>query len=627
MGYSYDNAGRLGSVQYTEAKDYQRFRWDYAYQSGSGGLVSQIQTAAEWKVVDSTTWWDSQPGAVSRVQAWETTRDVLDSVENLGAGNSTLSKYDYAVNNRGQRTQVVKTGSAFAANAFHAWGYDSKGQVTSANKYLGTNTGNTSQPVNAEHFGFNYDNIGNRNWASVAGNTTANYTAGLLNQYSSITSGNTTENPVHDADGNLIEDAGYLYSWDGENRLVEVEDKGSNQLWQYAYDAEGRRYWAGGGSVERFFVYDGWNVIRDRQVWTGGESSDYYVWGLDLSGTIHGAGGVGGLLMWLQPQSVGWNSELELRPHWYTYDGNGNVSDLVSGEWDFTNFLDPTFSSALENHYEYGAFGEVVATENRPENPFRFSTKWHEGNGLVYYGYRYYNPETGRWLNRDPIGERGGFNLFCATSNNLNNGVDPFGLQPWQEYGTISAAAKAAAGIVGNNDWDDREYSAALYEATRLSDSKVLYMHGDITAGESASENSRNLSTTHVKTQASGKIPDHIKKNYRCITSGSIHNHPYAKDGDGSSKDMEDYKRSGTQQGRPAFSGSKYDGKPPGADTPWDIERFNRNQSDRMGAVLQQTYFVVTNPDGRIWSYTPPGGRKGPKNDPYHPDYFNEVQR
>jgi len=55
---------------------------------------------------------------------------------------------------------------------------------------------------------------------------------------------------------------------------------------------------------ERFFVYDGWNVIRDRQVWSGGESSDYYVWGLDLSETIHGAGGVGGLLMWLQPQTV-----------------------------------------------------------------------------------------------------------------------------------------------------------------------------------------------------------------------------------------------------------------------------------------------------------------------------------
>jgi len=407
----------------------ERFRWDYAYQSGSRGLVSQIQTAAEWKVIDSTTWWDSQPGAVSRVQAWETTRDVLDSVENLGAGNSTLSKYDYAVNNRGQRTQVVKTGSAFAANAFHAWGYDSKGQVTSANKFLGTNTGNTSQPVNSEHFGFNYDNIGNRNWASVAGNVTANYTAGLSNQYSGIISGNTTENPVHDADGNPIEDADYLYTWDAENRLVQVERKSDSVTWTYAYDAEGRRYWAGGGSVERFFVYDGWNVIRDRQVWSGGESSDYYVWGLDLSETIHGAGGVGGLLMWLQPQSVGWSGDLELRPHWYTYDGNGNVSDLVSGEWDFTNFLDPTFSSALENHYEYGPFGEIVAaTEGRPENPFKFSTKWHEGNGLVYYGYRYYNPEAGRWLNRDPIGEEGGVNTSCFIGNEPIGRLDLLGL-------------------------------------------------------------------------------------------------------------------------------------------------------------------------------------------------------
>ena len=428
----------------------ERFRWDYAYQSGSRGLVSQIQTAAEWKVIDSTTWWDSQPGAVSRVQAWETTRDVLDSVENLGAGNSTLSKYDYAVNNRGQRTQVVKTGSAFAANAFHAWGYDSKGQVTSANKFLGTNTGNTSQPVNSEHFGFNYDNIGNRNWASVAGNVTANYTAGLSNQYSGIISGNTTENPVHDADGNPIEDADYLYTWDAENRLVQVERKSDSVTWTYAYDAEGRRYWAGGGSVERFFVYDGWNVIRDRQVWSGGESSDYYVWGLDLSGTIHGAGGVGGLLMWLQPQTVPWNNEPELRPHWYTYDGNGNVSDLVSGEWDFTNFLDPTFSSALENHYEYGPFGEIVtATDNRPENPFKFSTKWHEGNGLVYYGYRFYDSRNGRWLSRDPIGERGGETLTRMLENSVLSLVDYLGLALWDSPITIVPGAPGVTPISG----------------------------------------------------------------------------------------------------------------------------------------------------------------------------------
>jgi len=238
----------------------------------------------------------------------------------LESGNSTISKYDYTVNSRDQRTHVVKTGSAFAANAFHAWGYDSKGQVTSANKYLGTSTGNTSQPVNAEHFGFGYDNIGNRLTASVAGNTTANYSSNTLNQYTAISSGNLTENPVHDADGNLVEDANYYYSWDAENRLIEVVRKSDFESWTYAYDAEGRRFWSQYAGVEHYFTFDGWNIVRDKQVWSTGEGSEYYVWGLDLSGTLQGAGGVGGLLMWLQPQSVAWSSELELRPHWYTYD-------------------------------------------------------------------------------------------------------------------------------------------------------------------------------------------------------------------------------------------------------------------------------------------------------------------
>jgi len=36
----------------------------------------------------------------------------------------------------------------------------------------------------------------------------------------------------------------------------------------------------------------------------------------------------------------------------------------------------------------------------------RFSTKCQDGeSGFLYYGYRYYNPATGRWISRDPIGE------------------------------------------------------------------------------------------------------------------------------------------------------------------------------------------------------------------------------
>ena len=46
--------------------------------------------------------------------------------------------------------------------------------------------------------------------------------------------------------------------------------------------------------------------------------------------------------------------------------------------------------------------------DERLRNPFRFSTKYTDDEtDLVYYGYRYYSPEMGRWMNRDPIGEEG----------------------------------------------------------------------------------------------------------------------------------------------------------------------------------------------------------------------------
>ncbi len=62
-------------------------------------------------------------------------------------------------------------------------------------------------------------------------------------------------------------------------------------------------------------------------------------------------------------------------------------------------------------------------------NPFRFSTKFtDQASGLVYYGYRYYHPDWGRWISSDPIGEIGGVNLNGMLGNNPVNSVDMLGL-------------------------------------------------------------------------------------------------------------------------------------------------------------------------------------------------------
>jgi len=129
-----------------------------------------------------------------------------------------------------------------------------------------------------------------------------------------------------------------------------------------------------------------------------------YVWGLDLSETLEGAGGVGGLLwVTLHP-----GSGPAAGTHFCAYDGNGNVVVLVNAS-----------DGSVTARYEYGPFGEPIRVTGPAanQNPFRFSTKRTcNTSDLVLYEYRVYSPSTGRWANRDPINEPG-FNLLIRTQN------------------------------------------------------------------------------------------------------------------------------------------------------------------------------------------------------------------
>jgi RHS repeat-associated protein len=136
---------------------------------------------------------------------------------------------------------------------------------------------------------------------------------------------------------------------------------------------------------------------------------------MDLSGTMQGAGGVGGLLA----LSIhGGDHESDYYP---TYDGNGNIVE----------YLDK-FGETVA-HYEYDPFGNditPVADKGTLHDlfPYRFSTKpMDQVTGWYYYGYRYYDPVTGRWPSRDPIEEEGGINLYGFVGNDGVNWVDILG--------------------------------------------------------------------------------------------------------------------------------------------------------------------------------------------------------
>ena len=84
----------------------------------------------------------------------------------------------------------------------------------------------------------------------------------------------------------------------------------------------------------------------------------------------------------------------------------------------------------------------------------RFSTKYADDEtGLYYYGYRFHSPELGRWVNRDPIEEQGGANVYGFVGNDGVNRIDMFGL--WGKI--LRDNKKEWATVCSDNDSDTWE--------------------------------------------------------------------------------------------------------------------------------------------------------------------------
>jgi RHS repeat-associated protein len=201
-----------------------------------------------------------------------------------------------------------------------------------------------------------------------------------------------------DAQGNVTQDGRFIYAWDDSAWVL----------------ADSRR-----------FLYDQWNLIAE--INDAGSAITTYAWGPDLSGTMQGAGGVGGLLI-VQSGSTS---------YYPAYDGNGNV----------LGYINQTGQTIAQ--FEYGPFGEYLSARvfdsaGRPismaqgftgaqlirDLSFGFSTKYRDSEtGLNYYGYRYYRSNLGRWMGRDPIEEVGGINLCGFVWNAPLNFYDRIGLK------------------------------------------------------------------------------------------------------------------------------------------------------------------------------------------------------
>jgi RHS repeat-associated protein len=394
---------------------YQYGTTDGRLTSVSGGAF-QVPSLFQYSYLPNSSLIASVTGPAHTVtNTWAADRDVLTLKENK-VGTTVVSAYGYTVNSLGQRMNVSQTGTAFASNRNVAWGYDSLGQVISADS---SEAGHDRA--------YEYDAIGNRKKSadSLTLPGTDNYTSNALNQYSSLQLNpqSAIANPQYDADGNatayplpVAPTANSALAWDAENRLISTTVNGAST--SYLYDSQSRRIAKITGNVAELTIYDAWNPIADytRSAGVPAVLSQSYTWGTDLSGSLQGAGGVGGLLSVSTPITT---NPLTFNSSFPTYDGNGNVSEYLGS------------NGTISAHFEYDAFGRiVVASGSASDFRVRFSTKKEDAEtGLNYYGYRYYASLIGGWMSRDPIQEEGGLRMHGFGKNDGINFVDYLGFK------------------------------------------------------------------------------------------------------------------------------------------------------------------------------------------------------
>ena len=315
-----------------------------------------------------------------------------------------ISQYDYTYDAAGRHVACGKSGSAFAQNDTLSYGYNEKSELT-----------NAVAVVDSDYrYDYAFDEIGNRESSTERGTNTT-YAANNLNQYTLV--GRVVPNPPQeefapqfDDDGNqtLIKTSTGVWQvqYNGENRPVlwkcvspnsSIPNSFTPPLISMSYDRMGRRV----TKNDQRFVYDGYLQIANFEHQTSNIKLQTFIW--DPTEKVATRP-----LVWNSPTFQPFNFSTA----YYTHDGNKNVSEVIAENGD------------IAAHYEYAPFGSVIAQSgtSAASNPWRFSSEYAEDNtATVYYNYRHYEPVMGRWLQRDLIGEIGGWNIYAFCRNSAKS--------------------------------------------------------------------------------------------------------------------------------------------------------------------------------------------------------------
>jgi RHS repeat-associated protein len=362
-------------------------------------------------------------------------------VHRTASGGTVISQHDYTYGS-GVEVGQIKTWQRQLPNSgggstttTQTFGYDNILQLTSA-----AETGQSTKT-------YAYDAAGNRTSKSESGSSTTYATANDSNEIASATGGDPYSGGSYDDNGNLTninygDSSKRTMTWDTINRLREIIIQAGTALangdrkvtWDYNADSQRYKEWAythngssWGLNTTMYFIWEGGSIIQKR---IGGTSA--------YSCTNYFPEGEMRCLNNAAPTK-----------YYYTRDHLGSVYEMTD-----TN-------AAVQAAYSYVAYGERTKRWGAQDTEIAYTGHWNfkpasfakqAASDLSLTWFRQYDTKRGVWLNRDPIGERGGINLYGMANNRPTSLYDPLGLAAMDcckcaAYLVAATAAVTAAAV------------------------------------------------------------------------------------------------------------------------------------------------------------------------------------